>query len=281
MSLIIPPWTFANEVDNATGTPTTNWGTTVTPGTSNADGTEATLLSALAFDVHYLAVGFSGYHIGSAAEYALADILLDPAGGTSWRAFIDDLLVGFSCDAFNSNSRIWYHFPIFIKAGTSIGSRARTSHTVAAANPRVAIYALGNPSRPEMWWCGSAVETLGVTAASSIGTSVTPGNTGAFGAWANIGVVTSGRYGSIQMGWNGTDANVSALSYHFQIGYNNMPLPGCREFYVATEATERTWAGLPGPIWCDIPQGEQMQIRGTASGTAEIWAGGLALYGVY
>jgi len=132
-----------------------------------------------------------------------------------------------------------------------------------------------------MWWCGSAVETLGVTAASSIGTSVTPGNTGTFGNWANIGGTTSGRYGSIQIGWNGTDANVAALHYHFQIGYRSMPISGIPEVKVSTEATERTYGASLGPIWCDIPQGTQLQIRGTSSGASEIWAGGLALYGVY
>lgn len=278
MSLITPPWAFANEVDNLTGTPTNLFGTTVTPGTSNADGTAATLLSTLAFDVHYLVVGFAGMNITTAAVYCLADILIDPAGGTAWRSFIDDLLCGYVADGFQ---RTWYHFPVFVKSGTSIGCRIRTSHTVAPTNPRVIIYALGNPSRPVMWWCGSAVETLGVTAASSIGTSITPGNTGAFGTWTNVGTTTSGRYGAIQMGWNGTDATALALIYHFQIGYNKMPLPGAAEKRVAVDTAERLAGDALGPIWCDIPQGTQMQIRGTASGVTEVWAGGLALYGVY
>ena len=239
MSLIVPPWYFADEVNNLTGTPVADCGTTVTPGTSNADGTPVTLLAALAFDVHYLVVGFSGMTVSGAAHYALADVLVDPAGGTAWRTFIDDLVCGFSAVA----KHTWYHFPIFIKSGTSIGSRVRTSHTVAATSPICIIYAFGNPSRPEQWWCGSSVETLGVTAASSIGTSVTPGNTGAWGNWTNIGAVTSSRYGAVQVGFNGTDAGAALLGYYFQLGYNNVQLPGSPEFYAGVDTTERMWLG--------------------------------------
>jgi len=281
MSLIAEPWSFANEVDNATGTPTQEWGTTVTPGTSNADGTAATLLTALAFDVHYIAVGFSGYNVSGAAAYCLADVLIDPAGGTAWRSFINDLLCGYAAGK-NQNLSAWYYFPVFIKSGTSIGSRVRTSHTVAPTSPRVVIYAMGNPSRPGQWWCGSVVETPGVTAASSTGTSVTPGNTGVLGTWTNIGAVTNGRYGSIQIGWNGTDSLALGQTYHFQVGYNKQQLPGSPQIHLSVTTSE-TCAAEPnaGPIWCDIPQGTQMQIRGTCSSTAEVWAGGLALYGVY
>ena len=189
MGLMAEPWCFANYVDNLPAVPAAAlYGTTVTPGTSNADGTAATLLSALAFDVHYIVVGFSGMSTNGAAGYHLADILRDPAGGTAWQAFIDDLVCGFTFSlAAGVNYNCYYHFPIFIKAGTSIGCQIRGSHSVAAVAPAVVIYAYGNPSRPDAWWCGSGVETLGITPATSTGTSVTPGNTGAFGNWATIG----------------------------------------------------------------------------------------------
>jgi len=274
VSLIVEPWTFANEVDNSL-----SGAAAVIPGTSNADGTALTLLSALAFDVHYLVVSFNGYNVASAAHYALADILLDPAGGTSWRTFIDDLVVGYGSNGISCWTR--YLFPIYIKAGTSVGCRARTSHTVACTTPLVSAIAFGNPSNPAMWWCGVGVETLGVTAATSKGTSVTPGATGAYSSWTNIGSPTSARYGAIQYGGNGTDSNALARTYHFQIGYNNMQLPGSPTMRISITASETLQASTVGPIWCDIPQGTQMQIRGTSSGTAEAWAGGLAIYGVY
>lgn len=61
MSLTLP---FANQVDNLTGTPpTTTVGANFTAGANNADGTSVSVLSALAFDVHYLVVGIGGVSI--------------------------------------------------------------------------------------------------------------------------------------------------------------------------------------------------------------------------
>ena len=282
MSIIIDPWYFANYADNLPVTPGTLYGTTVTPGLSNADSSGDALITAVAFDVHYMVVGFAGYAVSAAAEYALADILLDPAGGTAWRTFIDDLVIGFArTQAGLITYGLYYHFPIFIKSGTSIGCRARTSHTAAPVSPRVVIYAYGNPSRPDAWWCGSGVETLGVTPATSTAVSVTPGNTGAFGSWATIGTSTA-RYGSLQWGMNGTDSNATALFYYFQVGYNNVQIPGVPTMSANVSVSEDVrYSYLYGPAFCDIPSGTAIQVRGTCSGTAEVWAGGAAVYGVY
>lgn len=276
-------WYFANETDNYTGTPAAAFGTSVTPGTSNADGTSVTLLSALGHDVHYLVVGLSGFLVSTAAHYCLLDILQDPTGGTTWASLADDLVCGYTNAAGTAPAvaTLWYHFPVFIKSGTSLGSRARTSHTSTVAG-KVSIFAYGNPSRPDAWWCGQGIETLGVTAASSIGTSITPGNTGTYGSWTNIGGTSNARYGAVQWGLNGTDATAANNGYYFQIGYGSNILPGASTGYsVITTIEQSAFLRPDGPIWCDIASGTQFQMRGTANGTAEIWAGGAAIYGVY
>ena len=280
MSLIVPPWYFANETDNlAAVTPhVTDPGMAITPGTSNADGTAVTLLSALTHDVHYLSVGLAGFFVSIAAHYSLCDILIDPAGGTAWSTLVEDLVCGFT---WNGNVTLFYHFPIYIPAGTSIGAQARTSHTVASAVAKVLVYARGNPSNPGIWWCGSGVETLGVTAASSIGTSLTPGNSGTWGSWTSIGSPTTRRYGTVSIGANGTDAGASGLGYHLQIGYGSVVLPGSPTIWRGVSGSESGDQIDVGPIQCDIPDGTQMQARATCSGTAEVWAGGVAIYGVY
>lgn len=282
MGLMVEPWYFANYVDNLPTIPGTVYGTTVTPGTSSADGAVATLLSTLAFDVHYLVVGFTGFSASGVAHYCLSSLVIDPAGGTAWKQFIDYLVCGFTANqAALIPYTLFYHFPVFIKAGTSIGCKARTSHTVGPTSPRVVIYAYGNPSRPDAWWCGSGVETLGVIPASSTGTSITPGNTGAFGTWATMGT-SSARYGALQWGLNGTDSIAENLQYYFQVGYNNMPIPAVPTMSAVTNASEYSlYSYLYGPNWVDIPSGTDFKIRGTCSGTAEIFAGGGAVYGVY
>ena len=282
--LVTPPWYFANVTDNYTGTPANNQaGTSVTVGASNADGATATLLTALGHDVHYIVVGINGATSSGRAQYTLLDILQDPAGGTAWASLIDDLVCGYTLIFLNTVvGMMWYHFPVFVKSGSSIGARARTSISTGIGNARVFISAFGNPSRPEMWWCGQGVETLGVTAASSVGTSLTPGNTGSYGSWTNIGGTTNAPYGAIQCGTNGTDASAAALAYYFQVGYSSTQLPGSPTMgQVYTTAEDGMISRPNAPIWCDIPSGTQMQMRATCSGTAEIWAGGVAIYGVY
>lgn len=283
--LTLPPWYFASETDNYTGTPDTNAGTAITAGTSNNDGSSVAVLTAIAHEVQYLEIGLSGFFVAAAAHYCLVDILIDPAGGSSWAStpLIDNLVCGYTvAGGLTAAAGLWYHFPLYVPSGASLGARARTSHTATGANERVHMRAYGNPSRPDVWWCGSKVETLGVTEASSIGTSHTPGNSGTYSSWANIGATISGRYGAVQFGTNGTDATAANISYYWQLGYGGNRLPGSPTHWHGLGTSEmggHNW--MRGPIWCDIPAGTQMQIRATSNGTSEVFAGGVAIYGVY
>lgn len=282
MSLILPPFYFADETDTNTGTPSgTAPGKAVTAGASDADGTAVTLLSALGHDVHYLVVGFGGFSASTSDCNALADILTDPAGGTSWGSFIDDLTCGFTPSVSSSSGIMeWYHFPIFIKSGNSLGCRVR-NHSATTPAGKVMMFAYGNPSRPDAWWCGSKVESLGITAASSKGTDVTPGASGTYGAWTNIGSTTVARYGAIQMGLNGSSAAASALGYFWQMGYGSNKLPGSPTYSQTFSTSEQAgFGGTIQPVFCDIPAGTQMQARATCSGASPEVIN-VAMYGVY
>jgi len=275
--LILPPFYFAYCTDNQPATPSASaHGTACTPGFDSADGTAVSLITAIAHDVHNLAILVSDVTAIGAAQYTLMDILVDPAGGSSWTSFIDDLVVGFVAAA---PQRVTYNFPIFIPAGSSIGVRMRTSHTTATAS-RVSIWASGEPSRPDAWWCGQGVETLGVTAGTSRGTSIAIGASSAWGAWASIGSPTTRRYGAIELGDNGSDSSALSATTHMQVGFSSTVLPG---FPLVMRAMATNESGTNykagGPIWCDIASGTQMQARVKSSGTAENYD--IALYGVY
>ena len=283
MALIIPPFKFNNEIDNLTGTPsgTGVFGTSFsTSASANADGTAVSVLSALAFDVHYLVISIGGINGAAADAECLLDILVDPAGGTSWSGLINDLVCGMSVTpSATAASTCVYNFPIFIKSGTSIGVRARSAHTSQISTGRVVIWAYGNPSEPDLWWCGSQVESLGINAATSKGTDVTPGNTGAYGSWTTI-VTSTAPYGALQFQMNGTDGTAANLGYYFQVGVGSAQLQGSPTIArVLTTSEVGPHTGPFSPIWCDIPSGTVLQIRGTCSGTAEVWNG--AVYGVY
>jgi hypothetical protein len=285
MSLILPPFAFAHCTDNyAGGTPPVGAspGTAVTAGGSaNADGTQVSLIAALAHDVHYLVVGVGGASSPSAIDTAaLLDILVDPAGGTTWASFIDDLVCGVNAalTAGTVGMPTYYHFPIWLPAGASLGAQVRCA---TLSHPfRVAIWAYGNPSRPESWWCGQRVESLGIDAANSKGTDITPGSTTATFTFTNVGSTTAARYGAIQFGMNGSDSVAAALGYYAQIGIGGARVPGTPTFYWANSTGEAaSRSGHNGPIPCDIPAGTQLQVGACSSGSAEVHD--VALYGVY
>lgn len=282
MGLILPPWQFANGVSNLSGTPPSNGavGTNFTAGANNADGTAVQVLSALAFDVHYLVVGFGGFAVSAGNGQVLADILTDPAGGTSWGAFINDLVCGMT-PSLSATMGIapWYHFPVYIPAGSAVAVQARTRHTSNITSGRVIAYAYGNPSRPSAWWCGQKVESLGINAATSQGTDVVPGNSGVDGSWTTIG--SSGfAYGAVQYGINGSDSGANAAGYFWELGVGSVAYAGAPKSYRTITATEQgSPSGLNQPIFCDEAAGTTWQIRGTCSTTAETF--NAAVYGVY
>jgi hypothetical protein len=259
-------------------------GVTVTTGVSNADGSPIEILPALTHDVHRLVVHFASSTASGTDTATLIDILRDPAGGSSWASFIDDLPAGFLSNDSTVNNAVvssaaYFDFPVFIPAGTSLGAQGRTAHSVAR-DIRVSVWAFGEPSRPEMWWCGQGVETLGANAAASKGTPVTPGASGTWGSWTDIGSPTSHRYGAIVLGLGGTDSVALARHCPFQVGHGSQPLPGwplCSALMGTAEGM--AYVRPNGVINCDIAAGTQMQARATCNSTAEDWD--VLLYGVY
>jgi hypothetical protein len=270
---------FADCTDNLTGNPNA-FGTTFTAGASNADAAAVTLLSALSHDVHRVVLTLSGVGASGVNGNALADLLVDAAGGTTWTALIDDLVCGNSATGVRNGGFICYEFPLFIAAGSSVGIRARTAHTVDIAGGRAYIACYGNPSVTAMYWYGTAVETLGATPASSTGTAITPGTSAAFGSWGNIGTSTQ-RYGAIQVGIQNADSSALSNDFHFEIGYSSTRLPGSPTIYVNTDTAEvmaRHSVGLAIP--CDIAASTVIQARAKGSGaTSENHF--VTIYGVY
>lgn len=278
MSLATSPARFAYCTDNYGQTPSVSPGTNFTAGASHNDGAAVTCLSALAHDVHYIRIRLSGIFGSGLDVNALGDLLIDPSGGTTWTALINDLCCGFT----NSNSSTgcpWsYDFPLWIPAGASVGWRAKSAVGTDVTTGQVLIEAFGEPANPAMWWCGSGVETLGIATVSK-GTSITPGNSGADGSWTNIGSTSSYLYKAIQLGINGSDNNALAVAYHFELGLGSQKLPGSGKVWVNMQSTELAYHHNMGMVGCNIPSGSQLQARGTCSGTAEAMWG--AIYGVY
>lgn len=276
MSLATGPVRFTRASDNYAATPSATPGTAFTAGGGAADGAEVTCLSALAHDVHFLRLRINGMFGTGNDVNAVGDLLVDPAGGTTYAALINDICCGFT----NSNTigvPLTYEFPIYIAAGTSVGWRAKSQHTVDVTTGNIVVEAFGEPSNPAMWWCGQGVDTLGASGAR--GTAITAANSGAAGTWTNVGTTTAHHFKSVQLGVNGSDNSSLSVSYHFEVGHGSAKLPGSGTSWASYTTTELGYHHTPPPVGCSIPVGTQMQARGTCSGVAEVIY--VSIYGVF
>jgi hypothetical protein len=283
MALILPSgpsWTYST--NNLGATPSTStFGVNVTSGTGNSDGTAVTLLSALTHDVELIEI-FTGEFSTSGDDSAtLMDILYDPAGGSSWQTLISDLIVGYSTSqaSLTRLDVVGFAFPLWIPAGASIGAQARSASS-SSQTGGVMVFAKGGNKNPASWWAGQGVESIGINAASSQGTLITPDSSGAFSSWTDLGAptVTTYRGGAIQFGVQGVGnaTNTRAFYVQFGIGSNQIGV----DFRISVGSTESGTSLKPGLMFHDIPAGAQLQARGTAH-TTNTDQLGVAAYVVY
>ncbi len=273
-----PDWAHCS--DNLPSTPsTTNVGTSVTCGANNADGTAVSVLSALSHDVEFLVIGFSSSSSSSGVNNScLVDVLVDPAGGTSWAyTLVEDLLAGFVLQAGSNGSMFQraYYFPLWIPAGASIGIQGRTAHT-SNFILRCNMWAYGSNRNPASWWCGQKVTTYGATPASSTGTNHTAGNSGAYSSWTTIAASAADHqaFNIAVQGVGGTTMNAGA--YHFQFGVGGNQIGGT--YYKQCATSESSWDASPGCIYKSVASGTNLQMRATCSTTAQ--ALDVAIYGI-
>lgn len=285
MALASAPPVFAYHSNNYPAGPLSNpttFGTAFTAGGNDADGAAVTLLSALGHDVHLLKLTMNGITTSTADGNAVADLLIDPAGGTSWTPLIDDLACGFANTALAGTLGVsaggQYVFPLYIPAGASVGLRAKTAHTADITTGYAMIEVYGEPTRPEVWWCGQGVETLGVS--DSKGTSVTPGTSNAWGSWTSVGSTTSRHLRSIQLGTNGTDSGAVSQGYYFEVGTGSVAIAAAPLARNITSGEAGYYITRQSLLHCNIPTGTQMQVRGMGGG-ASVEANYVGLYGVY
>lgn len=209
---------FAWQVSSISATrPAANMGTSVTPGNNTKGSYSAAILTSanVARDVFGLLVNINSGSTAAAARDILVDIGVDPAGGTSFSVLVPDLL-GSCASTWLLGGGVWYYFPIWIKAGSSLAARASVNNgTVGTV--RVALTAFGSPRDRRMTRVGTKVTAYGITAASSSGTAVTAGTT-AEGAWTQLAASTSHANWWWQLGMGCNDGTMSALAYAIELG---------------------------------------------------------------
>lgn len=244
-------------------------------------GSWTQILAATAQDIFYVQIGFNAVNVSSAIRDCLADIGVDPAGGTTYAVLIPQLLC--SCAASTAlcgDGTINYFFPVFIKAGSTVACRMSVNNSTVGTG-RVTIRGYGQPSNPSAIKYGTSVVAYGTVLASSKGTTVVPGATGAAGTYVSLGATTQDHW-FWQMGYGIGNAATAARAYHGDIavgdGTNFLIL--IPSIYLNVNAA--TALGYNNSGWNEsiVPSGTTLYGRMTCSGTAAATPYSMAAYGV-
>jgi len=274
--LWLPPAWLRTIESNLQATPSnTRPGGTITgSATIHTKGAYTTLIAATATRAQLVYVVLSETSAGAVRTDTLVGIAIGAAG--SERIILPDLLAGWKAGSQWAMQQLI--LPLRIPAGTRISARAQS--VIASKQVGVGIWCWGGANNP-VWPTFTEAEAIGITAASSIGTSVTPGvGAGVEGAWTNIGGVTTRDYDAIIPMIQGGLANtvLTSAGEHWEVGWGSTSLG---EYYSAANASE--WVGgllPPLPIFQPVPVGTQLQIRGESSLATGAQAKDLAIYGL-
>lgn len=259
---------FGLVISSIDGTrPAATTGTSITPTQNTTGGAYATLLSgaSLTEDAYAIEICINNIGISTVARDCLVTLAFDPAGGTSFTDWAD-LLCG-SASQIQANGighRFW--FPLWLKAGTTIGARGSVnSANLTAFGAFVRVYC--KPTRPELIWCGQKVEQLGVTTASSTGTSVTAGTTSE-GSWTQIGTTTrNARFMEFGIGFNNGALNSNGYSVDLSVGDASNKEIVMLDQIVSVRDIEQS-SKAPAPTWCDVASGDIVYARTQAGPNA-------------
>lgn len=242
--------------------------------TPHALGTITQLIAATTVEAEWIYIAIHDMAVGATVTDALLNIYIGPGGSET--LFIDSLLAGWSSTLAQSGvpNRFW--FPVRIPRGTRISGALRT---LIASDVGTVYVCVGNSNGAH--WVGSGIETLGEVTASSRGTNVTPGTTSE-GAWASMG--TSGRrYRYLNMRPMGNnDTSLLATTIAWDIGSGSAVLQGMEGLMFSTDGgNEFNMIWEAAGVWCDIPSGTALQLRGQSHGASVSGAQSACLYGVY
>lgn len=277
MGLWVPNSGFSFATDNAGTTYTAaGIGTQITAGGSNhsknASITSLLAGSVITQDCYWISIGFYAGSSSGASRRFLTDIFFDPAGGTGWEGTprIPDLAA--NCPDYIQGG-VWYEFPLYVKSGTSIGARCQAE--TASSTVRVVIAVTGRPSRPMMIEAGTKVLAYGVTAASTQGTAVTPGDSGAMGSYSASLGTTSKDHWWWQTGILFTDTTQTAVQYWFDMAVGDanrkyIVQRGMHHTNAGTveQAGKPNFSGIYYPAYSQA-SGALTYVRGVCTGTSD------------
>jgi hypothetical protein len=255
---------FGWYLTNHTTRPTGFMGTVITPG-NNSKGSYAQCFSAIAQDVYLIHININNAATSGSARDIIMDVGIDEAGGTSYTVKIPDL-IGSCAGTNNGSGGINYIFPLFIKSGSTIACRASQNGLTTGFRTWIKLY--GQPRNPAAFRVGSRVEAIGVTAASSCGTSITPGTTNE-GSWTSIGSLTNDAWW-FQHGFGVNDSTMTSQCYLNDVAVGSSgELPLITDQLWISNSVETHSSALYIPAEREVPSGAAIYARSWCEGTPD------------
>lgn len=265
-------WYYSNTLATR---PAAAYGATITPNTTvNTFGAWVQLASAanIPYDVYGVQLCFNNAATSNSNRLILANIGVDNAGGTNYLTIIPNLMASKAYPYTTAPNGIWYYFPLYIPAGSSIAVQATSSVTTTF---NCSAYFYGLPRRPEAVRAGSYVDVYGLNTTTRQGTSVTMGTT-AEGAWsASLGTTTRSTWWW-QMGVSMDTTAINAAIVHCDLAAGASTTAGDYKLLMENQnwissSTEQV-GNLPLTQNCfnNVAAGQNIYGRAQTSGTANV-----------
>jgi hypothetical protein len=240
-------------------------GTAVTTsGTATVKGTPVELITSTSFDAYWIKVLVSDYGAANTNSRGCLDILL---GASTEFQLIPNLLIGNAQTFAGGFAKVW-DFPLHIPAGSRIAAAACGDRLSTAL--RVAVFLYGGSGVP--WWpVGTKVVTYG--GSQPAGVNVTPGGSGAEGAWTQITASTNEVHFALVPCIQVNDTTMTGSNYAVDLGVGAATEEEVAQSYWFT-ATNNEVVGGPlnsMPCFRHIPNASRLAMR--ASDSAAIDSG--------
>lgn len=243
----------------------------VSGGTAHTKGNWAQITASAPIDVKYLFLRGNTTAATGAATPFLMDIGVGAAG--SELVVFPNLDCGFTPGNWSAI------VPVDIPAGTRIAARMQgltTGTTFQVVFDMIGeVDIAGGPAGVAQW------VAYGADTANSRGTAVTPGNSGAWGSWTQLGTTSTEHDYWIARADMGANSNTTAINYRCQLAFavnateatacvtsgTHLELP--QAFAVTTSEVLNQYHFDFDPDYAPAPAGIGIWCRAAASGTAQ------------
>ena len=251
--------------DNFGANPATTFGTSITAGAANAEGSWTSVATGtnLSFDIEGLYIQIHTCNAATNVRPLFVDVGVDPAGGTTYVEKISNLQGGFSGVPGTYPALMSYYFPLSIKRGSQVAVRGMTNFSAITARVACKFYgAQPELTRPKGMFC----ETFGAGATGVYGTVFTPGNA-ADGSWVSLGTTTRDLWWW-QLGYNIYNTVITAEQTYIDLAYGDANNKRIMKRLIHSGTTSETIGAQAANhlLWEEcyfpVPRGTNIYVRG-------------------